>query len=276
MFPQLPLKKPLRSRFARSGLSLVELLMSVAVLAMIAGVIGGLAVTAQSANEYSKGNGTAIQHARVVFDRIDRTIRNSTFNETFPSFKVVSWTLGTENFPDTLVVWLPIGNAMNPTGLPQRNELVVYQWNPTSPGELIELTDRAGPTTSVPAMSDDAGWRTLLTNLASSASATHVSLTTLLRVAEPPTYAPGTLSKRGVIRFREQMAPTAQEIANYRASSGSWSSLSWPLGLYGQTYGVVNRVCYIEMHLVPATESSTSSEVIPFFWSSSINRELAR
>jgi len=104
----------------------------------VGAAVGGLARTAQQSFEYAEGYGTATQHARVALDRIARNVAEATANERFPGCLVVSETVGTYEYPDTLVVWHPSAAPVDPTGLPRYKELIVYCPDPNTPGRLVE------------------------------------------------------------------------------------------------------------------------------------------
>jgi hypothetical protein len=251
----------------------VELMIGITVLTMIASAIGTLAMLIQDTNTLNRGNTAALQHARVVFDRLDRTLQGCQFNFQFPGCIVVNWTVGTNSYPDTLVVWSPQGAPADPTGLPRRHELIVYTPGKDNPSILEEVTDRTGPTTTVPASSDQAGWRTMVTNMINSPTAKRIPLTSLLRTGVP---LGGTGQSHGMVRFRTALAPTETDLAYYNANNMAWGNMSWPLNTYGQEYGVAQRVCFVELQLVPQGEVSSSGNAIPFFWSVSVQRTVKR
>lgn len=250
----------------RRGLSLAELMISIAIMAMLSGVLATMALGVQSANEYTRGQSTAAQHARVVLQRIDRTLQNATFSESFPGFAVVSWTEGSESFPDTLVVWKPSGTAVDPSGVPRANELVIYRPDPTTPSQLLEITNPYELPTVTYAANNTSSWRTLVTTLVGRSNAQKVVLTDLMRTAL------GSSTRRGVVRFRSVSAPTETEISNYRAASANWSSLNWPL----DRYGMRNQTCYTELQLVPDNDASDGALVLPFFWSTSLSKTVTK
>ena len=77
----------------RRGLTLVELMMVTAVMAILATTLAALATTVQVANQQQMGRGLAIQHGRVAIERIERAIQGATANEQFPGFIVISETI---------------------------------------------------------------------------------------------------------------------------------------------------------------------------------------
>src|SRR4051812_23046281 len=103
-------------RKLRAGMSLAELTLSMAIMTMVAATVGTMGLAVQSATTYARGQSNAVQHGRVVLDRLDNTFRGATVSESFPGFTVVSWVDSGNNFPDTLVIWKPTGTAVDPGG----------------------------------------------------------------------------------------------------------------------------------------------------------------
>src|SRR5262249_31630282 len=132
-------------------------------------------------------------------------------------------------------------------------------------GTLLEITNPSEPATVTYAASETDNWRTLITTLMSRSDVQKTALTDLLRTAK-------AASERGCVRFSAVSAPTATEIANYRAGTATWSSLAWPLDVRGMR----NQTCYMELQLVPDGEPSSSSLVMPFFWSTALLKEVSR
>ena len=261
-------------RKPRRGMSLAELSLSLAILALVATSIGTMAMTLQTVTSYTRGQSNATQHGRVVLDRLDRTLQAANVSESFPGFMVVSWTEGSGTFPDTLVIWKPSGNAADPTGLPRANELVMIRPDPSSPGSLIEITNRSEPATTTYASSDLANWRTLVTTLTSRSNAVKVELTGLLRTAATSTSSNAT--RRGCVRFRYRAAPTDSELASYRAGTASWTSLAWPQDSSGKTAGMRSLGCFAELQLIPDAADDVAEDAVPFFGSTLLWKVVSR
>ena len=134
-----PLHSKRLSVMNRRGFSLAELLIAVAIMAVLAGAVGALAISVESGSAFSQGRAMATQHARVARDRIERTVREATANEQFPGFFVLTERIGSTKLPDTLVVWRPAGSPANPQGMPLMSELVVFTPDKNSPNRLLEV-----------------------------------------------------------------------------------------------------------------------------------------
>ena len=258
----------------RRGMSLAELSLSLAILTLVAGSIGTMAMTLQTVTTYTRGQSTATQHGRVVLDRLDRNLQTANASESFPAFMVVSWTEGGSSFPDTLVIWKPTGAAADPTGLPRANELVIIRPDPSNPNALIEITNPSEPATTTYASSDLANWRTLVTTLTGRSNAVKVELTDLLRTAATSTATNAT--RRGCVRFRYKATPSDAELASYRASTTAWTALAWPQASGGKTVGMRSIGCFTELQLVADTSDGAAENSLPFFGSTLLWKVVTR
>lgn len=262
----------------RRGMTLAELLVATTIMTMIAGAMATLAVTVHTANDHTRGQIVSSQHARVALGRIEQALEKAVASEQFPACLVVSEQVGGQQLPQTLVVWSPPTTAANPAGLPLVSELVVFGPDPSHPQKLLEV--RAPTDNSIaPATSDTGAWRTLTDQMLTSPTTDKIILLDRLRTAPlsgdwSDSLTPSDL--RGVVRFRRVMAPTAQEWADYRASSLAWDEIAWPLDSYRSTSGTRVVVCQTEMQLVAGDMAAATTTAIPFFGSASLSYELPR
>lgn len=257
----------------RKGLTLPELIISIAIMVMIAGAMAVLSNGVQSVAEHTQGLDLASQHGRIAMSRIDNNLRKAFANESFPGVFVLSTTSGSYTFPDTLFIWRPDVAAANPAGLPMVRELVVYTPDATSPNNLLEVTWPSSSATC-PATSDVTSWSTLANNFRTGNGPVRTVLTNMLR-SNPVSANSSTI--KGAIRFRVMMQPDATDWAAYRAGTLSWSNLDWPQDLRGSTTGTRIVACQTEMQLLPTTgeiNNSTGLGILPMFSSSSISYSL--
>lgn len=260
----------------RRGLTLVELLIAAAVMSLIAATLGMLAMAVQSGADYSLNRGVATQHARVAVERIERTLNGAHANGQWPPFGVYSERVGTWDFPDTLVVWSPVGSPADPDGTPLRNELVIYCPDPTVPNRLIEI--RPSSSAPVPALADGAAWTGFLAAEKASSTADRVTLTDLLR-AMPATDAASTeTSVRGALRFAVRMRPDDTQWAGYEAGTVAWDELLWPQDLFGSQTGVRQAWCRFELQLVAeaAPGNEAARQPMAFFGSAAVYYQMQR
>jgi prepilin-type N-terminal cleavage/methylation domain-containing protein len=257
-----------RSRHAaRRGLSLVEMLMATAICAIVLMGFAAMAETLVAVDNSSSGEMSSLQHGQVALMRIQDHVRLAYVTESFPGFRVHSTTVGTQTYPDLLIIWRPTGTPANPTGKPRVNELVVIGPDPNTPNNLIELR-HSSSTTTCPNYSDNAGWTTTLTNMFTSGQKT--TLTGKLRTAIP---ADSTSTRRGCLRFLRLAEPTDAEFSSYRASTIAWSALDWPLDLNSTKAGVRTVTCLFELQLA-TSDANSINEMIPLFGSASRSYEV--
>jgi hypothetical protein len=258
-----------RFRHNRRGLTLTELIIAGAIMAMLTIGMGSLVMTVHATNAYCRGQGIAAQHARVTLDRIDRAVRQARANREFPGCLVVADSIGGFDLPDTLVVWSPSGPPADPHGLPRVNELALYCPDPALPSKLVEIRS-PGNANVCPPPSDEAAWATLVSTIQTSAQSVKVELTNRLRGA--------TVSgneARGCVRFEVLMSPSANDWAQYRAATLAWKDMDWPLDYYSTQTGIRRVVCQTELQIVPGDESDGPAAV-PFFGSATLTYELTK
>lgn len=265
-------RKPTTHR--RPGLTLIELMISIAVTTILVGTISVLASTVEQASHFNGGQTDAIQHGRVVLDRIQRMVTEAHATETYPGVVVVDETVGSYRYPDTLVIWHPTGSPANPNGPPLVKELVIICPNPTNAGELIEVTalnDTRTVALNEAGLNTSSG-RSFISGIKTANSSTKTQLTPLLRSASASTSASGS---RGCVRFECELHPTATELANFRSGSESWGSLDWPQNMYSDAFGMRQVWLRAEVQLLSEERKSdgttTATTVpLPFFGSGTL------
>ena len=249
----------------RNGLTFIELMLAMTILAMVVGTLGALARGVQQAYEYTEGQGLATQHARVVFERIAHTIDEANTSDEFPGFIVVSEEFGSWDFPDTLVVWRPLdwsGNpksARDPDGLPYYDEVVVYAPHPYSPNTLLEMTFPWTPV-RVPSLTDVSRWQSEIETLKKAYFWRGNTLTTLVRSCY---LAEGSTSEekwRGAVRFAVRLRPSEDDWSKYLAGTRTWERLPWVQGIYGSRTGLRQNWLRIELQLMPGESVVASPE----------------
>ena len=264
----------------RAGLTLVEMMVAIAIMTIMAGAVGSLSVAIQQANDYSNGRSTALQHARVSVERINRMVTTAYAAPTHPGVAVYVTTWGTNRYPDTLLVWQPPnGVPTNPLGPPLISEVTFYCFDPTTPANLLELT-APGDTRTIPFDStlQTTAWGTALDALKRANTSQKTTLTTLLRQftatgsgAQPA----GFSATRGAARFELTLAPLASEYSAYLGGSSTWANMSWPVGLYSSQFGLRRVWVRTELQLMPANragqQDTTGGLVLPFFSSAAFS-----
>jgi prepilin-type N-terminal cleavage/methylation domain-containing protein len=255
--------------FARGGnrraLTLVELLMTMAISAVV--MLGFVAITSSitTMDTISRSRSETLQHGQVAALRIQDHIRQAYVNDSFPGFRVYDTTVGSYRYPDVLIVWRPSNAPTNPNGKPTVGELVVIGPDPSNPNQLVEL--RQSSTTTCPDYTDTTAWTATLITMLQSGQKTVIS--DRLRTAHP---AGATGTTRGCVRFNRLAAPTDTALANYRASSVSWDTLNWPLDLFSSKAGMRTVACQFELQFSINTQNTT--EILPIFGSASRSYEV--
>ena len=264
-------------RLHTCGLTLVELLLAMTILAMVVGTLAGLAHTAEQGFEYCEGYGVATQHAQVALDRITRAIYGATANEQFPGCMVVAETVNGWRYSDTLVIWRPSGAAANPSGLPQYCELVIYCPRPNYPNQLVEIT-APGDTRTVPVVTDTATWLSQIAAIKTNSQSKIVTLTSLLRSC-PIASAYGS-ALRGAVRFETRLRPSQDDWNNFKNNVMNWTDLPWPQGFYGWQMGQRQVWVRMEMQLIPQAPNGSANPAnqapVPFFGSASLYYQMHR
>ena len=262
-----------RSR-PRCGFTFTELLIASTIMTLVAGAMGSLVLAVHNANDYCHGQSVAAQHARVAIERIERAVRGATASEQFPGCLVLFDEVGAWDFPDTLVVWSPTTVAVDPAGLPRVRELLIFCPDPAQPSRLLEI--RLPSNSTVPAVTNLAGWQALVDGIKANAASERVELSNRLRTAAVTEGSNDPADLRACIRFRTILAPDATEWAAYRAGTKQWTDLSWPLGLRGSTTGIRRVVCQCEIQTLSDGSATAAQTAVPFFGSATLTCELKR
>ena len=260
----------------RHGLTLIELLIAVAIIAMTAAALGTLARATQISATYVEGHSTAAQHARVAIERIQRAVRTAHASETFPAAVLFAESISGVRYPDTLVVWKPAEGTTiaTPTGLPRFSEMVVFCPNPLRPNELLEITSR-GDARTVPSPTNLGQWTSELWQLKTGSVSKKVMLTDLVRTAAPS----ASPSPRACVRFETLSRPSSLELASFRNGTTNWENLSWPQHWFSSTTGMRQTWVRIELQLLPHSRSGGTAfddTRIPFFGSAANFSEIQR
>jgi pilin/secretion family protein with methylation motif len=259
----------------RGGLTLVELMIASSIMTIMCGAMAALAMALQQSSEYNYGHSTALQHARVTLERINRIVSTAYTAPGHPGVAVYVDTVGTYRYPDTLIVWQPSGMPTNLLGPPLIGECVFYCCDPSNPANLIEFTS-PGDARTIPfdATLQTTGWRTTLNSLKTAGSSQKTTLTTLLRqcaLSSGGSIPTGMATTRGAVRFELTVTPSTNSYSSYLAGTTTWTNLAWPQGLYGSQYGMRSVWLRTELQLMPVQKTGqqdpTGTLCLPFFGS---------
>ncbi len=252
-------------RVRRSGLTLVELLVSVSIVTIVIGGMGAMAVTIGNASRHNRDQQLLLQHARVAMQRIENSIAQAHASEQFPGLMVFNSYAGSTRLPETLVIWAPQNLPADPAGLPRFSELIIYAPGIYTPDKLVEIRAE-NDHRIVPPVTNLSQWQTELDALRSASQP--LVLTNRLRTANLPGFG-----NFGVVRFNHQMRPDATSWQQYKDGSVNWDSLAWPLDNAGNSYGVRQVWCSIEMQLTTEAGGAdpTARSTTAFFGSGAVN-----
>ena len=281
LMSRLPNRGNSQRRF-RHGMSLIELTLAMTIMTLVAGTLGALSMTVQQTNDHASGRAMAMQHARVLTQRIERAISDAHGSESFPGMLMLAEQVGSESFPTTLIVWTPAGTPVDATGLPRFNEITIFTPSPAAPNELLMVTMPAD-TRICPSYTNITLWQTEIAAALANAASQISVLTDVLRFrSQTITDASGvvTATDKAAVRFSVDCVPSMAEFANYRAETTSWNELKWPQNLVGKDRGVRRCWCRFEVQLTPPSPHPNGDQkaqnAIPFFGSSAIHYELTK
>ncbi len=259
------------------GMTLAEVMVAMSIMSVIALALVTLSSSTNQVTDYTTGQSDALQHGRVVCERIQRIVQESTFAEQHPGAVVVYDVIGSYRYPDTLLVWRPpSGTPANPAGPPLLREVLLYSPNPAKPNELIEYSNAtdATPIPFDPATLNTSSWRTALASFKNNNATQKVVLTNLLRVAQPT----GQTSSRGAVRFDSMVNPPTSDFTAYRAGTKTWKTLPWPTVSYDKTYGLRQLRVRTELQLIttgkPGTVDNVGLTALPIFGSTTTMQRL--
>ncbi|MBA2114969.1 hypothetical protein [Bremerella alba] len=260
-----------RIKNSKRGLSLAELLVASAVMGIICLSFGTLAMSVQMANEYSQEKNLIGQHARVILQRVERTMQVAHATEAFPGILPITYYYSSYDFPQAIAVWEPDGTPL--ATYPRVDELVVFAVDPDNANRFLEIRN-ASDTRTAPGLSDEASWRTLVADLIDSSDSDIIEISELVRAGKAGSNYYSTL------RFQTRVVPSDADIAAARAGSVDWEDLNWATSIYSSKAGIRQVWCHFEWQLVPSTSidehSGLREQSVPFFGSSAIYYQVTK
>lgn len=259
----------------RGVVTLTELLISLALVGMIALACGVLFSAAERAWRFAQSQASLMQEGQLSLERIRRAVEQAYTSQQFPGFIVLEETQAGWRFPQTLVVWNPSSPVDESRLLPRVGELVIFCPNPNRPEELLEVRPPENSSLCPPPSQRDR-WRQLVNGVLSSPASERAVLTDRLRTVADP--AAGPAGRRAGVFFFAMQRPSDDELAAFQAGQRSWNSLPWVQGIFGPHFGLGQHWLRIELQLTGGEDPSTGSaaEVIPFFGSVAVYYGIAR
>ena len=249
------------SQRRRRGLTLLELMIAMAVSTILVGALAVLASATRQTSDFNSGQSAAVQHARVVHERLQRFVGEAYATETYPGVVVVDETVSGHRYCDTVVIWHPSGAPTNAAGPPLVNELIIIGPDPTDPRRLMEFT---APTDTRTIQLNDASLnttsgRTLIGSIKAASTTIKTLLTPLVRTAS--TGNGSTSSLRAAVRFECELHPTTAEMTTYRGGSLAWEDVAWPQGWFSTSCGM--RQIWLRSELQLVSEEYNDDGTLP-------------
>lgn len=272
-----PIVKPPLDKTIRRGMTMIELLIAIAIVAALVAGLGVMAHAVYQGSEHSQSHALISQHARVAISRITTAANEAESSEAFPGVLVLQTTESGWTFPDRLAIWSPVASAVDPDGLPRVNEILFYVPNPDAANELLELRNTSD-TSTVPTVDDQVAWHALIDSLLSANSSDSIVLTDLVHTAAV-TSSTRVSEQRACLRFVMEMHPSAAEWADYKAGATDWSDLPFALDVRMGDSGLRHVWLRLELQLAPpdpVANSPTALAPVPYYGSSAFYYQLKK
>lgn len=245
-------------RRTRRAMTLVELTVSVAVMSLVAVVLGGLISAVHTGREHVGGVQEATAQGRFAVNRVrDAVARTGVYQigagSTVPGIGVV-WTPGSPvDRPETLVVWTGGRDAslagQTLTRLPKASELLIYAPDPAAPQRLLEF---ALPTATGDVDFTSAGFAVLINQLIGSSAAEKVTICDRVRVGSTGSGSAPT------VRFEIEAVPSDSQLAATAVNTPAWSALPWVNGSCSSTSGLRQITVRVELQPVTLRRAGTN------------------
>jgi prepilin-type N-terminal cleavage/methylation domain-containing protein len=262
MYPVLNRKRRVERTGLRRGLTLLELMLAMTVSTILIGSLAVLADATRRTSEFNEGQSATVQHARVVFQRINRYLSEAYATETYPGVVVVDETIGSHRHCDTVLIWRPAGGTpANAAGPPLVKELLIICPDPSDPRRLVEIT---APSDSRTIQLNEASLltssgRSFVSGIKTASTSVKTLLTPLMRTAA--TSSGGSNNLRAALRFECELHPTTAEMTAYRGGSLDWNEIAWPQGIFSSTFG--QRQIWLRSEVQLMSQSYNADGTLP-------------
>lgn len=268
-----------RSRRERSGFTLIEVSMALAITAMLSLILAGLVSAVQTAHAHTRGLEDATLQAQAAIDRIRYMVAHAgayrvAGGATVSGIAVVNHKWTVYNLPDVLVVWSGgreggMAAAGEQSRLPRANELIVFAPDPADPSRLLEY---AFPKSTAEVDFQSGGVANQILGLIASPQAGGVLLCDQVRQSQLPQLAWYPAVQAPNIRFELVRTPSDAQLAATTPGTAQWNALPWAQGIAAGDSGLRQTTLRIEL-IVEERErlsaGATSSAGVPFFGSAS-------
>ncbi len=269
-----------QNRVRRSGLTLVELLMAMAISSMLIVALGGIVTATQSAWTHTRGIEDTQAQVTAAFDRIKMMVSQAGIYQVSSQppqvgIGVVTHSWNYIDIPNTLVVWTGgrnggISDSGTLTRLPKMNELLIYTIDPNDSYNMVEIA-LPGSTLDVDFNSSSFS-NTIRTAITSNQAESALLCNRLKKsqyILSGKPWGPNT----GNLLFGIIKTPSDSSLSGVSAGTSSWMNLNWPQGTVSANTGLRQISVLYEAHIDVMERTSLNEEnsttALPFFGSCS-------
>jgi len=267
-----------RNQIQRSGLTLVELLMSMAISSVLIVALGGIVTATQSAWIHTQGIEDSQAQVTATFDRIKMMVSQAGVYQVSGQPPQVGLAVVTHpwnyiDIPDTLIVWTGgrnggISDNGTLTRLPKMNELLIYTLDPNDPHNLIEV---ALPDSTTEIDFNSSSFKNTIRTAIKSNTAESALLCNRFKNSQYLLSGTPLGPAAGNLFFEIIKTPSDSSLSGVTAGTSSWMNLSWPQGIVSASSGLRQVSVHYEAHIEILERTSlndvNSTTALPFFGS---------
>lgn len=269
-----------RNQVSRGGLTLVELLMSMAISSILIVALGGIVTATQSAWKHTQGIEDSQAQVTATFDRMKMMITQAGVYQVSGQppqvgLAVVTNSWNSIDIANTLVVWTGgrnggISDQGTLTRLPKISELLIYTSDPDDAHNLIEI---ALPSVDSSIDFNSSSFNSTIRSAIKSSNAESALLTNRIKSSQFILSGNPWGSPVGNVRFDIVKTPSDSSLSGVVPGTSGWMNLPWPQGTASSTSGLRQATINFEIQLEAAERTSlndvNSTTALPFFGSSS-------
>lgn len=268
-----------RHQVHRSGLSLLELLMAMAISSMLIVALGGIVTATQSAWKHTQGIEDSQAQVTATFDRMKMMVSQAGVYQISGQppqvgLAVVTHPWNSIDIANTLVVWTGgrnggISDNGTLTRLPNINELLIYTVDPNDSHNLVEV---ALPDVDASIDFNSSSFNNTIRSAIQSSSAESALLSNRVKSSQFMLSGSPWGDAVGNIRFEIVHTPSDADLSGISPGTSAWMSLPWPQGTASASSGLRQMTVNYEVQF-EVTERTSLNDVnsltaLPFFGSS--------
>ncbi|MCA9013800.1 MAG: prepilin-type N-terminal cleavage/methylation domain-containing protein [Planctomycetaceae bacterium] len=269
-----------RNPVSRNGLTLVELLMSLAISSILIVALSGIVTATQSAWQHTQGIEDSQAQITATFDRMKMMVSQAGIYQVSGQppqvgLAVVTIPWNSIDIANTLVVWTGgrnggISDQGTLTRLPKISELLIYTSDPNDAHNLVEIA-LPGVDSSIDFSSSS--FNSTIRSAIKSSNAESALLSNRIKTSQFILSGNPWGSAVGNIRFEIVKSPSDSDLSGISPGTSDWMNLPWPQGTASSTSGLRQISINYEIQFETAERTSfndvNSPTALPFFGSSS-------